>query len=391
MAATLLNLIICAVTVLWAIATTTAIKGIYWLEQPEFPPSAINTSLFTHVFYAFLQPNNKTYELNISDSTATSLTTFTNTFRAKTAPITTLISINTDATLFALIASNPSTRAIFINSTIHVARTFHFHGVDLDWEFPQTFDQMNHLAQLLHEWRAAIAAESVATCRKPLLLTAAVYFAANFFLSKAPSLTYPIHSINENVDWVNVMAYDLHGSWSNKTGAPAGLFDPESNVSVDFGLRSWIQGGVHPEKLVMGLPLFGRTWQLRDPNVHGIGAPAVGSGPGLDGAMGFFQVMDFNNKTGARVVHDMETGSVYSYSGSYWVGYDDPLTVAVKVGYAQALSLGGYFFWAAGLDTTDWKISTKGKGNLKYIQKIVSGFQNNLLKEFSKSEKSTFL
>ncbi|KHN22095.1 Acidic mammalian chitinase [Glycine soja] len=129
------------------------------------------------------------------------------------------------------------------------------------------------------------------------------------------------------------MSYDLNGPWSNHTGPPAGLFDPKNNASVSYGLGSWIRGGVIPKKVVMGLPLYGRTWQLRDRSVHGIGAPTIGV--------------------------DRETASVYSYSGSYWVGYDDPKTVAVKVGFAQALSLHGYFFWAAGLDTSDWKISTQ--------------------------------
>lgn len=110
----------------------------------------------------------------------------------------------------------------------------------------------------------------------------------------------------------------------------------------------------------MGLPLYARTWQLLDPSVHGIGAPAVGAGTGLDGAMALFQVLEYNNETGANVVYDKETASVYSYSGSNWVGYDDPVTVAVKVGFAQSLYLRGYFFWAAGLDTSDWKVSTQG-------------------------------
>jgi len=170
-----------------------------------------------------------------------------------------------------------------------------------------------------------------------------------------------VGSINDNLDWINVMSYDLNGPWSNRTGPPAGLFDPKSNASVDYGLRSWIQGGVIPKKVVMGLPLYGRTWQLLDPSVHGIGAPSVGAGTGLDGAMALFQVLEFNNETGANVVYDEETASVYSYSGSNWVGYDDPVTVAVKVGFAQSLYLRGYFFWAAGLDTSDWKISTQGK------------------------------
>ncbi|KAL2338488.1 hypothetical protein Fmac_012934 [Flemingia macrophylla] len=335
------------------------IKGIYWVEQPLFPPSAINTSLFTHVYYAFLVPNNTTYQLHVSNTTATTLATFTATLSPAVSTLLSISGANADASVFATIASDAAARASFINSTIAVARTFGFHGVDLDWEFPRTASQMGDMGKLFAEWRAAISAEAAATRRKPLLLSAAVYYAVDYFLSETTSLRYPVDSINDNLDWVNVMSYDLNGPWSNRTGPPSGLFDPRSNLSVGFGLGSWIRAGVRPNKVVMGLPLYGRTWQLRDPSVHGIGAPAVGPGPGSDGAMAFFQVLEFNNQTGANVVYDDETASVYSYSGSYWVGYDDPVTVTVKIGFAQARSLRGYFFWAAGLDTSDWKISTQ--------------------------------
>jgi len=337
------------------------VKAIYWLQQPLFPPSAINTSLFTHVYYAFLAPNNATYELHVPNTTAANLATFTATLHPSVATLISIGGVNSDPDLFATIASDPAARAAFINSTIAVARAFGFHGVDLDWEFPRTANEMNDLGQLFKEWRAAIASEASATSREPLLLTAAVYFSVDYFPSTTTSLRFPVGSINDNLDWINVMSYDLNGPWSNRTGPPAGLFDPKSNASVDYGLRSWIQGGVIPKKVVMGLPLYGRTWQLLDPSVHGIGAPSVGAGTGLDGAMALFQVLEFNNETGANVVYDEETASVYSYSGSNWVGYDDPVTVAVKVGFAQSLYLRGYFFWAAGLDTSDWKISTQGK------------------------------
>ncbi|KAK7388340.1 hypothetical protein VNO78_23155 [Psophocarpus tetragonolobus] len=344
---------------LLAISSTSDVKALYWLQQPLFPPSAINTSLFTHVYYAFIVPSNTTYQLHVSNITATSLASFTTTLNPTVATLISIGGADANPTLFSTIAANPSALATFINSSITVARTFAFHGVDLDWEFPRTAAQMNHLAHLFAQFRAAISAEAIATRRKPLLLTAAVYFSVDYFISETTSFRYPVDSINDNLDWVNVMTYDLNGPWSNHTGPPAGLFDPKSNASVSYGLRSWIRGGVIPQKVVMGLPLFGRTWQLQDPRVHGIGAPVFGAGPGLDGAMALFQVLEFNSQTGANVVYDKDTASVYSYSGSYWVGYDDPFTVAVKVGFAQALSLRGYFFWAAGLDTSDWKISTQ--------------------------------
>lgn len=336
------------------IATTTtttaaaSVKGVYWFEQPFFPSSAINSSLHTHVFYAFLIPNYTTYTLQISNSKSKQLAKFTNSLRTKTPPVKTLASIGggaSDSDLFAKIAGDAAARAAFINSTIDVARRFGFDGLDLDWEFPETEREMSDLGELLRDWRLAAAAESKISGDPPLLLTAAVYFAVDFFLSATPR-RYPVASINENLDFINVMSYDLHGSWNNETGAPAALFDPNSNVNVVFGLKSWIRAGLCPHKIVMGLPLYGRMWMLRDPNVNGIAAPAFGV-RGSEGTLTFFQIEEFNKQKGATVVYDVDTVSAYSYSGRSWIGYDDPLTVTTKVGFAQALGLGGYFFWAA--------------------------------------------
>lgn len=82
------------------------------------------------------------------------------------------------------------------------------------------------------------------------------------------------------------MRYDYHGSWDTSvTGAHALLYNKASNVSTNYGILSWIEAGVPPEKLVMGLLPYGRTWELKDPNKHGIGDPAVGVGPTDDGVM----------------------------------------------------------------------------------------------------------
>ncbi|KAL3587103.1 hypothetical protein D5086_013970 [Populus alba] len=67
---------------------------------------------------------------------------------------------------------------------------------------------------------------------------------------------------------------------ASASGKPRLLLTAASNVSTSFGIGSWIQAGVSPKKLATGLPLYGRMWKLLDPDVNGIGARAVGEGPG---------------------------------------------------------------------------------------------------------------
>ncbi|XP_019055522.1 PREDICTED: chitinase-like protein 4 [Nelumbo nucifera] len=106
----------------------------------------------------------------------------------------------------------------------------------------------------------------------------------------------------------------------------------------------------------MGLPLYGRTWKLKDPNVHGIGAPAVGVGPGDNGVLLYFQIVEFNAANNATDVFDKKTVSTYPYAGTNWLGYDNATSIRYKVEFARARRLGGYFFWAHGYDK-DWTLT----------------------------------
>ncbi|KAG8367547.1 hypothetical protein BUALT_Bualt16G0083200 [Buddleja alternifolia] len=340
-----------------------AIKGAYfpsWAQ--DFTPSSINTKLFTHIYYAFLIPNNVTFKFGIEHTEALLLVNFTSTLHAKKPPVKTLFSVGGGDTyglpLFSQLASDSWSRSNFIHSSIEVARNFGFDGIDLDWEFPKNPQDMVNLAVLLKEWRVEVEKEAAATGRPPLLLSAAVYYSADMSLD-GPARAYPSASISKNLDWINVMAYDYHGGWdTSATGAHAALFDPTSNVSSSYGLGSWIRSGVPRSKLIMGLPLYGRTWKLKDPTLHGIGAPAIGVGPGSDGTgvLTFAEVVKFNRDNKSKVVYDLTTVSVYSVAGANWIGYDDTTSVTVKIGYARGLGLRGYFFWAVN-DDYKWRIS----------------------------------
>ena len=323
-----------------------AVKSAYypsWITT--LPPSSINTSLFTHIFYAFLAPNNATFKFEVSNSTAASLVGFTSALRYARPPAKALFSVGGEGSgaFFALMAAKPSSRRAFISSCIEVARKFGFDGVDLDWEFPQSPNEASLLGLVMKEFRSAIKKEAQITSRPPLLLTAAVYFSADFFLAAAP-YSYPAASMSRSLDWVNVMSYDYNGAWSNTTGPNSALFDPSSDVNTIFGLKSWIRAGMPKEKIVMGLSVYGRTWQLNDPVADNrFGATAIGPGRG-NGVLTFAEVDGLVNESGATVVYDVDTVSLYTVVGSSWISFDNAFTINTKIGFAQALGIRGYFF-----------------------------------------------
>ncbi|KAF6171244.1 hypothetical protein GIB67_036912 [Kingdonia uniflora] len=336
------------------------IKCAYWPSFDGFPLTSIDTSYFTHLYYAFLLPDPNTYNLAITALDEEMLPLFVSTLRAKKPLVKTILSIGgagNDPKVFSAIVNANSTRSTFIESAIEVARTYGFDGLDLDWEFPLNQQDMINLGILYKEWWKALKIEAKATGRTRLLLSSAVYYASTVF-KYSPSPKYPGESIRKYVDWVSPMCFDFYGSWDMVTGQPAALYDPTSNISTSYGIHSWIDAGVPPNKIVMGLPLYGHSWKLKDPLVHGVGAPTTGAGGPNNGNMIYSAIVDFNRGQNATVVYDGKTVSTYSYVGDMWIGYDDGRSVTKKVEFARVNGLRGYFFWALGQDK-DWSLSNQ--------------------------------
>ncbi|MCD7460171.1 hypothetical protein HAX54_042980 [Datura stramonium] len=341
-----------------------SIKGVKWPEWScdEFPASTIETSLFTHIYYAFLNPSHETYKFEISDQTAEKLKAFTSTLHSNKPTVNVLLSIGgwgvvgELAETYARMASSSSSRWDFINSSIKVARDYNFDGIDFDWEFPKNQAEMDQLGCLFHEWRAMI--DTDAKGRTPLSLSASAFYRPECY---DHDQLYPIESMNKNLDYINLMCYNYYGSWDTKTtGNHAALFNRKcKEISTSYGIESWIEKGAQKSKLIMGLPLFGRTFKLKDRNNHGIGDPAIGVGPGKDGYLPYKEIVNFNSSRNATVIYDENSQSTYSYVDSHWIGYDDERSIKKKLEFAKEKELGGYFFFAIGFDE-HWQLSKAG-------------------------------
>ncbi|XP_012844176.1 PREDICTED: uncharacterized protein LOC105964196 [Erythranthe guttata] len=75
-------------------AAAAAVRGAYfpsWAE--DFGPSSINTKLFTHIYYAFINPSNVTFKFEIDPAESLRLLNFTSSLRGNKPPPKSLFSV----------------------------------------------------------------------------------------------------------------------------------------------------------------------------------------------------------------------------------------------------------------------------------------------------------
>lgn len=80
------------------------------------------------------------------------------------------------------------------------------------------------------------------------------------------------------------MAYDFHGKWEKETGHNAPLYAPSSDsewrkqLSVDHAANLWARLGAPKEKLIIGMPTYGRSFTLSNTGRYKVNSPATSGG-----------------------------------------------------------------------------------------------------------------
>ncbi|KAI1441401.1 family 18 glycosyl hydrolase [Annulohypoxylon stygium] len=244
-------------------------------------------------------------------------------------------------------ASTPQGRANFANSCVELIKNLGFDGIDVDWEYPQSPSEASDFVALLRAVREAMDNYS-RTLPSPYhfeLTVACPAGAQNY--SKLD-----IAGMDRLLDFWNLMAYDFAGSWDSTSGHQANLFPSNSNprstpFSTVGAVDYYISRGVHPSKIVLGMPLYGRAFQGTD----GPGAPYSGVGEGTwENGVHDYKKLPL---PGAAEHIDREAGASYCYSPATrtLVSYDTVDMARRKAYYVrQERRLGGAMWWESSAD-----------------------------------------
>ena len=140
----------------------------------------------------------------------------------------------------------------------------------------------------------------------------------------ANSLTVKNFDLTETARWVdfmNVMAYDFRGSWSKTTGHHAQLYrnkaDPDAmdNGDIATSVQLYLSNGVPADKIVLGVPFYGRGFANVARRRGGLFQPYQGLPNGTEPGVYTFGQVSALLRNGTFKYHwDRASRATYAYS-----------------------------------------------------------------------------
>ena len=136
-----------------------------------------------------------------------------------------------DDTAFETLAASPESQKRFVSETMDLVNTYDLDGVDMDWEYPDVGESSARFLSLMRDLSTELRA------------------AGKFLSAAVVSLGNTGKGIKEEIfpliDMLNIMAYDGkdHGHYAQ----------------AEDSIRYWNARGCPKNKLILGLPFYGRS------------------------------------------------------------------------------------------------------------------------------------
>jgi chitinase len=152
--------------------------------------------------------------------------------------------------------------------------------------------------------------------------------------------------VHQYLDFINIMTYDFFTGGSNKTGHHANLYKSEFNIrgtSASKAVEEHVNAGIPIEKLVLGVPFYGRWWQGANPENKGLSQAATGK----RGSYSYKTIADSLSTNNFVSYWDSKAKASYIWRSkdSLFLTYESPKSLKIKVDFIKMNKLGGIMFW----------------------------------------------
>lgn len=208
-----------------------------------------NPALVTHINYAFGHVNDTFNGIRINNEERLKQII---SLKKQKPELKVLISIGGwGSGRFSEMAADEQNRMAFAKDCQRIVQEFGLDGIDIDWEYPTSSaanissspEDTDNFTLLMKDIRQAIG--------KDKLLTMASVASARYVNFRA---------ILNDIDFVNIMSYDMANAPQHHSALYRASISGE--LSCDDAVKAHIDSGVPADRLVMGMPFYGRGGKL---------------------------------------------------------------------------------------------------------------------------------
>ena len=215
---------------------------------------------------------------------------------------------------FSTMASRRHDRSDFVKDCGRIVNEYNLDGIDIDWEYPTSNaagidnspKDTKNFTTLMKDLRKVLGDDK--------LLTLASVASGEYIDFKA---------VSQVVDFVNIMSYDMGSAPKHH----ASLYKSEHTgwMNTSEAVEKHIAAGVPKDKIVVGIPFYGR------------GGSVLPS---------FVNYRDIPNQQGVECWDDAaEVPYLADENGTLILGYDNPRSIAIKCKYIIDNGLRGGMYW----------------------------------------------
>ena len=231
-------------------------------------------------------------------------------------------------------------RNVFARTTVEFLKQNEIDGLDLDWEYPAMEGYPGHKYDTADK---AHFTELVKALRKAMGDRYLLSFAAGGFINYLER-SVDWDAVMPQVDFVNLMTYDLVGGYATVTGHHTPLLSCRAGQECADNCVNWLRDKHIPaKKLIIGSATYARVWENVPDSANGLYQPGK-----------FFRAVsyyDFNNffcdTSGYCYYWDPLVKAPYRYNKEkhLFATFDDEQSVKQKCEYIRRKKLGGIMFW----------------------------------------------
>ncbi|HLP11661.1 MAG TPA: glycosyl hydrolase family 18 protein [Flavobacteriales bacterium] len=288
-------------------------------------------SLLSHFCYF-------SYEVDAATGSATSTHAFSTTTSVTTA-LANGVKVNLCVTLFSghsTFLTNAIAKQNLIDNLINLISTRGAHGVNIDFEglpLSQKTNFTNFMNDLASQMHTAIPGSEVSS----------VLYAVDWNdVIDVAAMT--------NVDYFVIMGYDYYWTGSSTAGPndPLYHFSSSYNYTLSKSITNYLDLGLSPSKLVLGLPYYGREWA-----VASSGIPSSTTGTGVSRTFDYVKNNTSGNYSAANRHFDNESYSAYyefNSGGLKQCFISEQYEMEKRLDLINKRGIAGMGIWALGYD-----------------------------------------